>query len=95
MSAQRFEDAEDAYLSWLERNPAGYVVNTRRRPDPSYAVLHRASCAAISTAHGNYTTTSYVKVCAPTVRALENWARTKLGGALTRCSRCEAPPAEA
>jgi hypothetical protein len=58
------------YAEWVAAHPGGFVVNTRRRrPDPSYMVLHRASCYAISPARqglspGAFTEMSYKKVCA-------------------------------
>lgn len=89
-----FSDAEARYLAWLAANPTGWVVNTTRRPDPEYLVLHRATCASISTAHANYTTHGYMKVCAQTRADLEAWGRDHVRGQVTctcHCLGCDAP----
>lgn len=52
--AEMFTDDDQGYLDWLERHPAGFVVNTFRIPNPSYVILHvtdrccRATCGTIT-----------------------------------------------
>jgi len=90
-------DSEDApYLAWLAIHPDGLVVNTRRRVDPTYAVLHRASCYLIKeppravkadplTSHG------YVKICGIGMEAVMAGLRAHgLTGISKRCGRCGA-----
>lgn len=74
-------DGNDAdYMAWLARHPYGFVVNTRRQPVPDYMVLHRASCHRISrytsvSSPGGFTERAYIKVCAGTIEALQEWVR--------------------
>ena len=87
-------DGDDAgYLDWLARNPYGYVVNVRRRLDPEYVVLHRATCGSISATlvAGAYTERDYVKLCgrsfADVCQAPTYCGRAK-GSFTKRCSHC-------
>ncbi len=87
---KRFKNDEARYLSWVQGNPTGYVVNVN---EPQYAsqypMVHAASHKAISSpARSNYTTGSYIKVCSTDLDALEQWSQGKYGRALTRCARC-------
>ena len=75
-----FDSDESAYLQWLAAHPSGFVVNTRRRGDPEYVVLHRATCSSISrpttvASPGGFTERSYIKICAGGVEELRHWAR--------------------
>ena len=54
-------------------HPDGFVLNVRRRADPNYVVLHRATCGSISNdkqAPGAFTGRSYRKICATNVAEL-------------------------
>src|SRR5436305_13639316 len=44
-----FQDDDEGYLDWTHRHPAGFVINTTRPPAGGYLVLHRATCAPITT----------------------------------------------
>ena len=35
-----FGDDDAGYLTWIERNQHGFVVNTTRKPDPRCLILH-------------------------------------------------------
>jgi hypothetical protein len=75
-----FDSDDNAYQAWLAANPNGYVINTRRDFEPSYMVLHRASCRTIReytdmAGEGGFTERDYVKVCAESVSALREWVR--------------------
>jgi hypothetical protein len=77
MSAKEFA-SDNAYLCWLEDNPNGFVLNTRRPYSPKYMRLHRASCHHISeptheNEHGGFTERGYVKICAADIEALRDW----------------------
>jgi hypothetical protein len=43
-----FEDDDTGYLTWVESHQHGFVVNSYRRPDPRYLILHRATCGTIT-----------------------------------------------
>lgn len=88
-----FISEDDAYLRWLAEHPRGFVVNAHRRPTSRYLMLHRASCADISSnKRSHWTTADYIKICARRALELEAWAEAEFGGHLRRCARCR--PAE-
>ena len=61
-----FNHDDDAYVTWLQLHPDGYVANVRRKMSPDFVVLHRASCARIakSASPGGLTGLRYRKLCA-------------------------------
>ena len=79
---REFDGDDDDYQAWLKTNPNGFVINTSRRRQPTYMVLHRARCAHISeyteTARpeGGFTERGYIKICASTVDALRIWVKS-------------------
>jgi hypothetical protein len=78
MSAEVFRNEPD-YYRWLDQNPTGFVVNSRRVPTPDYLVLHRATCRHIrepyrETESGGFTERDYIKVCANNLESLRDWA---------------------
>jgi hypothetical protein len=86
-----FADDDAGYLAWVERHPHGFVVNTYRRPDPRYLLLHRATCGTIrgKPARGDrWTTGDFSKACSETRADLDHWARQTVGGPLTPCKLC-------
>lgn len=93
-------DSDDAmFLCWTAEFPEGYVVNLRRRLDPSYVVLHRANCRTLKThrnaenSPGGFTERNYVKACSETVTDLEAFVADRLGIQRPffskRCSACD------
>lgn len=84
------------YLRWLAAHPHGVVLQTRRRFDPAYAVLHRASCRTISTPtagmHADpFTSRAYIKICADAEASLLRWLNAAGGSGFSkRCSICGA-----
>ncbi len=72
---EQFVDDDPAYFAWLDANPRGFVVNVRRRHDPTYVVLHRATCPTIGSRkarEGAYTARGYRKWgCGHLVEAAE------------------------
>jgi|SRR5580704_7878111 hypothetical protein len=82
------------YLQWLHDHPDGLVLTTRRRFDPTYMVLHRATCRSISKATGQmgenpFTGRGYIKVCSGSPDALLVWIVQQGGMGFTkRCSLC-------
>jgi 5-methylcytosine-specific restriction endonuclease McrA len=56
------------YLKWLENNPEGFVLQTRKKPDPEYMNLHSAKCKMISrptnsTKSSPFTAEGFIKIC--------------------------------
>lgn len=76
-----FKNQESDYLTWLLRNPDGFVLNRYSRGNsPNYMVLHRTSCRQINkpggTAKpGGFTEREYMKVCATERESLESYVR--------------------
>ena len=87
-----FVDDDRAYELWLIRNRSGWVINTTRVPSANYLILHTANCASISgrPANGERWTTDYAKVCAPTRKALSEWAAARAGVDPATCGLCMA-----
>jgi hypothetical protein len=86
-----FDRQDENYLDWIKGHQVGYVVNAYRNLDPSYLMLHRASCGTISgkpTRGNTWTNGDFVKVCSETVSDLELWARRDTTGSLTPCQLC-------
>jgi len=87
-----FADSDCRYREWLTEHQQGYVLNTRRRPDPRYMVLHRSECRSISRPAdaGAFTERGYIKVCSDSPADLELWARRHgAPGFSKRCSFCD------
>ena len=86
------------YADWVIAHPGGFVLNTRRSNDPSYMVLHAASCRTISPARygiarGALTEMEYKKVCVEQVDELQRWVRghgRPDGSFSKRCQICGA-----
>ena len=87
------------YSRWLAVHPGGFVLNTRRkRTDPTYMVLHRASCWTISPARhglapGALTQIDYAKVCSEEIDELRRWvcSRGRPDGSFSKqCGKCGA-----
>lgn len=79
-----FDGGDGPYLAWVQQHPQGFVLNRRRGTSRNYLVLHRSACAKIRTytqmaRPEGFTGRSYIKVCAPTVEALQVYARGKGG----------------
>lgn len=70
-----FDDDEDGYRAWLAANQSGYVINTPKAHASSTTdILHRASCATISSPRiENYTTSDFKKIAAPDKAPLVAW----------------------
>ncbi len=89
-----FIDDDRGYLSWLDQHPDGFVVNLRRRIDPGYVVLHRASCRKVQsypkmgTNPGGFTERGYIKLCADNPHLLEQSLKKRWGTAISFSKRC-------
>jgi hypothetical protein len=85
-----FINDDEAYLRWVDLNSNGWVVNANRRPVPQYLILHRATCAHISSVkRTNWTNKQYIKVCSLDLAELIDWAKKDVRGELSRCGVCE------
>ena len=85
-----FDHDEVGYLAWLDAHPAGFVLNVRKRHDPRYVVLHRATCGSISSTkmeHGAYTERGYRKWCGDSVESLREAAQRegRADGSFSKC----------
>jgi len=95
MTFTLFENDDEAYLTWASQNPDGFVLNTRRPPDPKYMVLHRASYGTISSKDNfcGFTHRAYIKVCSTGEEDLAEWTRCNGRSAdnpfSKRCSLCK------
>jgi hypothetical protein len=90
-STMRIFEDDAGYLAWVESHQHGFVVNTFRKPDPRYLILHRATCGTITSkpARGDrWTTGDFIKACSETRAALDQWARQIAGGELHPCALC-------
>jgi hypothetical protein len=90
-----FLNDDPGFLAWTAANPNGFVLNVRRRPDPNYVVLHRATCKSISNerhAPDAFTGRGYRKICASSVAELQKAAQSEgrsNGSFSKRCSLCQ------
>ena len=73
-----FRDDDEGFLTWISSHPAGFVMNTRRRPDPDYMILHAADCPTLG-AHcgmndnpGGFTERAYIKACGDDLKELQS-----------------------
>lgn len=90
----QFDNDGQSYFAWLSGHPNGFVLNVRKRYDPSYVVLHRASCGTISSSklvEGAYTERKLNKWCADTIDALRPAAKREGradGSFSQQCGQC-------
>jgi hypothetical protein len=86
-----FRDDDEGYLQWIADNPHGFVVNTRRQPDPNYLILHHSKCNRISgtPSGGKKWTEEYIKICSLDRMELENCLEVLLSGRLKPCTYCK------
>lgn len=91
-----FQDDDSNYLEWINNYVHGYVINTRRKIDEEYMVLHRASCSSIKNYNlmaksGGFTERNYIKICSTNIDDLREWVKVhgrEDGKFSSECSRC-------
>ncbi len=83
------------YVSWLVRNPGGFVVNVAATLSPSYFVIHRSTCRTIRPdANGQhldpeaFTQRSYRKFVAETEDELRDWGVAEGFTRIRNCGHC-------
>ena len=97
MAVVLFRDDDPGYVTWVTKNPKGYVVNIQRSLTASDARMHSASCGHLaraidaSAAAQRRLTTTYVKVCSPSVDQLVEWSANRVGDQVQRCPTCMGP----
>jgi hypothetical protein len=82
-----FIDDDAGYLGWLVGHPSGYVLNSNRRPTPSYLKLHRSTCSHLNRPTVRNWTKDYRKMCSDNAAYLNQWAR-RLGTDPDLCPHC-------
>ena len=83
-----FDNDEDEYLKWVFSHPYGFAINVPKDGHSAPNMLHKASCTHITTAHKNYTTTSYKKLCSTNRQELVDWA-TRDTNTFQLCKHCK------
>lgn len=83
-----FKDDDDGFFEWQEANLSGQFINTERKPNPNYLVLHNSGCPHFKGADTVRWTKDYVKICSTDRAALEEWANETVGGEITLCRTC-------
>lgn len=86
-----FHNDDAGYQAWLAASPRGYVLHCEAKPNANYLMLHRASCATISSPPPGATTHTgdYIKVCSIDRATLKQWAHDATnGGETTPCQHC-------
>lgn len=93
-----FKDDDLGYLQWAGENQSGYILNTRKIPDPDYMILHRARCSTITRYPkmdinpGGFTERGYIKICADRASQISSWIKLngRADGTVSkRCSFCK------
>lgn len=84
-----FNNDDEAYLQWVDKHPLGYVINAPKQHTGYPNMLHRASCASVTTRQRtNYTTTDYMKLCSLDRQELVTWGESSPHG-LALCKHCK------
>jgi hypothetical protein len=83
-----FKDDDDAFFEWQDAHPEGEFINTERKPNPNYLVLHKSGCPHFKGGSSVHWTKDYVKAASIDRAALETWASQTVGGEITLCRTC-------
>lgn len=83
-----FKDDDDGFFEWQASHPDGHFINTERKPNPNYLVLHLSGCPHFKGSDTVHWTKGYVKVCSDSRLTLTDWAAESLGGDVTLCRTC-------
>jgi hypothetical protein len=83
-----FRDDDKGFFAWLDEQPSGFFINTERKLNPHYLVLHMSNCHHFDRDPSLEWTKGYVKVCSERRDQLEGWAKQAVGGDVTLCGSC-------
>ena len=83
-----FKDDDEGFFAWQNSHQSGLFINTERKPNPNYLVLHVSGCPHFKGGDGLHWTKDYVKVCSDERAALTEWALEAVGGEVTMCGTC-------
>lgn len=83
-----FKDDDDGFFEWQASHADGEFINTERKLNPNYLVLHKSGCSHFKGNDSLKWTKDYVKACSTDHAALESWARDMVGGDITLCGTC-------
>ncbi len=86
-----FDNDEAGYLKWVRTHPNGFVINAEKHADyEAPYMMHRANCWTISTNPvGNFTTTTYKKICSLDKQELIDWWRENSTIEYRACGKCD------
>jgi hypothetical protein len=87
-SVMMFKDDDVGFFEWQDAHPDGRFINTERKPNPNYLVLHNSGCPHFKGADSLQWTKDYVKIASVDRAALETWATESVGGEITLCRTC-------
>ncbi len=78
MTSQVFDYGDKPFLTWMEFNPAGFVLNTSKSSGSADHMLHRSRCGHLTGLVGDqgpdgYTMKDYIKVCTHEPVDLMKW----------------------
>jgi len=79
MATEKFQAGDGPFLSWMQDNPDGFVLNAGAGKNSSYLKFHKANCHHISghtSKHGDdaFTRRDYIKICSLSIFELVQWS---------------------
>jgi hypothetical protein len=94
---EEFSSDDTTYQQWLDQHPNGFVINTGRKKQPEYMVLHKTSCPHIKNytkmaRSGGFTERDFIKVCSDSIDSLKAWTKQNGrpdGSFSSECSQCK------
>ncbi|MCS3822660.1 HNH endonuclease [Salinibacter ruber] len=97
MDIEKFDRRDEPFFKWMGSHPSGYVLNTKRNPETTYAVFHRSGCRhLLSRAAGrppSDESTEHIKICAEETEPLVEWILENRSKAVAEWMR-ETQPSE-
>lgn len=84
-----FRDDDIGFYAWVDTHQDGFFINTERKPNPNYLVLHMpGGCGHFDRSSSLKWTKDYIKICSDRREELEGWAEQSVGGEVTLCKDC-------
>lgn len=91
-----FDKGDKEYFDWMDRNPNGFVLNTRKGNKNSLFILHKSNCFHITESKNYddraYTMKGWVKVASNDVEEIAGFCRAnrdKFNGEFKLCKTCK------